>query len=345
MRTLSLLFISVLASACLMEDTDDWQLEAPAVDEGDAKADGACSVFGTSYGAYWKTCRITGQQSALLDGEVVFTIDDGIGSSTAAMAETLHAGGVSGTFFPATHNLGRSERLERLDIAALQSLWPQATSLSLDRSAVINELAWIPRLGHTVANHTYSHPIAQPSRGIPSFRDMRPDQRQRAEVVDSHELLVGALTLLDAEAGFNGTAQASLLRFFRSPGNSWDEHAARVLSVEPLREYRGPVGWDLPASGEEDFRCWSEGLSVAQCGERFIAAYRRMPTGQQRAIILLHEHPKSVQLASYLISRFRELSAAGTKAGNCIKFVPLRCTVGCTRALLPAQQQRCAHQR
>jgi peptidoglycan/xylan/chitin deacetylase (PgdA/CDA1 family) len=330
------------ASACIDsgdEVGDDGGEEDIVVDEG--KADGACRSFGASYSAFWKTCRIVGRDSALRDGEIVFTIDDGFGSSSRRMAEVLAAEGVPATFFPAAHNFGTSTRLQTLAAGALATELPPAGSLSVNTSILDSAVYHVVVNGHTVANHTYSHPIGNAQTGAPSFASMRPDQRQRAEVVDAHLLTRMALEEVDRRHGLGGRAAAAQLRFFRSPGNSWDEHAARVLSVSALREYRGPISWDVPASGDEDFRCWSAGLTVEQCGERYLAAFRAMPRGQQRAVVLLHDTAQSVELARYLARRFRELGPARTKAGNCLRFVPLRCTVGCDRSTLPASQPAC----
>lgn len=330
-----LVSLAILATATSCIAADD-----PAGEQHQDQT--ACATYGTSYSAYWKTCRMSGTTSALRDGEIVFTIDDGIGPASVPMAEVLAARGVTATFFPGARSLGSSVRLDDMDYAAIGAMTPAEGSLEVHDVAVAR-LAGVVDLGHRIGNHTYSHPIG----GYPpynlSFAALG-DALQRAEVVDAHRLIEAALERAAEDHG-SVAAPASQLRFFRPPGNSWSERAAKVLSVEPLAEYRGPIAWDVPAAGDEDFRCWSEGHTTAECGQAYLDAFRALPSGRQAAIVLLHDRTESVALAEYLMDRLTEISAdGGTKAGNCLRFVPLRCSVGCTRELLPEAQQRCIHE-
>jgi len=267
-----------------------------------------------------------GQPSGLQDGEVVFTVDDGPGSHSEAMAEALAQSGASATFFVVANHFGRSERLEPGPGDAL-TLLPGG----------LKPLAAILDRGHAIANHTYSHPNLQTLT----------DARLRAEVVDAHRLMEMAVTKL----GYSPSSHHHLLRFYRSPGNHWLPRLASLLNIQALARYRGPVGWDVPAPQDEDFRCWkrcaAQGIGsskcVNDCAYLYLSRFRQLPRGQQRAIFLLHElHPESVKLAQRLLLELRKESQQGTRAGNCIRVVPLRCVVGCTRT---AADLTCLHER
>ncbi len=242
----------------------------------------------------------------LRDGEIVLTFDDGPATSSAAVATLLQSKGITGLFFAVSHHLGSVEGgAARLDSAGVAKL-----------DAVLDA-------GHVVGNHTHDHCIQGASacggRGMTTLSAA--EARRQIETAD---------VLIRAAIASAGHDASRYLPFFRSPGNAWSPALAQTLSQAslPSNAY-GPVAWDVPRRGEEDFRCWSEGKSVTSCAARYVSAFQAMPRGGQRAVVLVHDN---FTQARELTERFvNALAGTRTKAGNPVRFVHPRCIVGCTR--------------
>ena len=213
--------------------------------------------------------------SSLPDRTLVLTFDDGPGETlapgpgprTLPLAEYLADEGISATFFQCGKHLA--------------------------------ELPWVPArlrvLGHTVANHSYSHP--------------RLSQVSLEEVVVE---LASTHPLLDQADG-----QAT---FFRAPYGDITPEICRVLNAQlpQAPDYVGPVYWDIDV---EDWSFWQRGLSARACADAFVAEAERVGRG----IVLMHDSTADlpdVKLANQALAVIRllvpELRAKG------YEFVPLQ---------------------
>jgi peptidoglycan/xylan/chitin deacetylase (PgdA/CDA1 family) len=120
--------------------------------------------------------------------------------------------------------------------------------------------------GHTVGNHTYSHSglVDLVTRGG-----------------DACNELLRADRILEA-------AGHQRLKAFRPPYGSWPEGASarrlvnRLNADERLREYVGPVLWDVSA---EDYSFWERGRTAAECCDAYLDAIGHADHG----IVLLHD--------------------------------------------------------
>lgn len=264
-----------------------------------------------NFGSVWKECRIYGQRSALREGEIVWTIDDGVSASTADLARILGDAGIPATFFPIASSL-----VEACGTRRCTSDQGRARMSHIVQS----------KYDHTVSNHTFSHPTGLASMG---------DFETRVEVADAHF----ALRQVIADAG--GDVNRKFYPAFRSPGNSWSADRAPLLNYNTLAGYRGPFAWDMPSFGEEDFRCWGQGDSIATCAQSYLDAFAE----DERGILLIHSSAQSTEMASYLVSQFKTLSRAREQRGEpCIKFVPLACALDEDRASTACGEARaCIH--
>ncbi len=244
----------------------------------------------------------------LRDGEIVLTFDDGPAASSGAVADVLAQRGYIGLFFAVSKHLGQVG----------------ARGVQLDETGVANLGAVVQR-GHVVGNHTHEHCIAgaggAPACGGRSFADLpAAEQRRQIELTDT--LVRTALDRIGKPDAY--------LPFFRAPGNSWSAATASNLSSAQVssRTY-GPVAWNVPAWGEEDFRCWSQSMTPEACAARYVRAFRDLPSGQQKAVVLIHDN---FGQAAELTRRFVDaIVGTRTKAGHAVHVVHPRCIVGCTR--------------
>ncbi len=244
----------------------------------------------------------------LRDGELVLTFDDGPAASSANVAALLQERGHVGLFFAVSKHLGRvSNGRVILDDAGVAKL-----------EAVVSK-------GQLVANHTHDHCIQSPGGAAPcsglAFSNL-PASDMKSQVEWTDVLLRAALARSNRSGAY--------LPFFRAPGNSWSASAARTLSTAalPTNAY-GPISWDLPRSGDEDFRCWSKGESVQTCADRYIAAWNAMPSGSQKGVVLIHDNFAN---ATELLRRILDgIVGRRTKAGSVARVVRPGCIVGCTR--------------
>jgi peptidoglycan/xylan/chitin deacetylase (PgdA/CDA1 family) len=224
--------------------------------------------------------------SSLPDRTLVLTLDDGPGETvlpgpgprTLPLAEYLADAGVQATFFQCGKHLA--------------------------------ELPWMPErlraLGHTVANHSYSHPRLTTI----SFEEVV------VELETTHQLLGQA------------TGQAT---FFRAPyGDITPEHC-RVLNAQlpQAADYVGPIDWDIDV---DDWSFWQRGLSARACADAFVAEADRVGRG----IVLMHDSTADmpdVKLANQAFATIQlvvpELKAKG------YEFVPLQAVPDIAARLVP----------
>lgn len=272
--------------------------DAGADADDDEEAGETSNALGT-----WRDQAV--RANNLRDGEIVLTFDDGPARSSAEVASLLRARGHVGLFFVVSKHLGTvtngSPRLDDAGVAKLR--------------AVVDA-------GQVVGNHSHDHCIGGASAcGGRAFADLAAEE-QRRQIETTDLLLRSALARVDRAGAY--------LPFFRPPGNSWSARtAANVRTANVPAQTYGPVAWDLPVAGEEDFRCWSSGLGVEACAARYVRAFRAMPRGGQRAVILVHDNfADAPALTRQLLD---SLVGTRTKAGNAVRVVHPRCIVGCTR--------------
>jgi peptidoglycan-N-acetylglucosamine deacetylase len=177
--------------------------------------------------------------SSLPPGKLVLTFDDGPGETVAPgpgpktmpLAEYLADQAVQATFFQCGKHLA--------------------------------ELPWVPHslraLGHTVANHSYSHP---------RLTDL-PVEEVAAELERTHPLLA---------------TSAGTRTFFRAPYGDMTPEISQALNeqLSVAESYVGPVHWDIDV---EDWSFWQRNLSPQLCAEALIAEVERVGRG----IILMHD--------------------------------------------------------
>lgn len=116
----------------------------------------------------------------------------------------------------------------------------------------------IADMGHLLANHTFTHPRLSTT----------PPDRVTPEILDTDHVIADMLR--------------GRPKLFRPPYGDWDGRLARLLNRTPVRDYLGPVLWDIDA---RDWECWRNGVSAACCA----AAYLRQIRHRGRGIILLHD--------------------------------------------------------
>ncbi|MEM9493572.1 MAG: polysaccharide deacetylase family protein, partial [Myxococcota bacterium] len=235
----------------------------------------------------------------LLPGEFVLTFDDGPRASSAQLATLLRNRGVTGLFFAVSSHLGSKSG---------NNVTLNTTHHSTIRAILDN--------GHILANHSHNHCIGGSSAcGGKSFA-----QLSRSDALRQIELPHAIMSATIAKLGHS--PRNKLLHFFRSPGNSWSSSAAEHVRYARIPDtYFGPIAWDLPVRGEEDFRCWSQGMSVSQCAQRYLSAVDRGEV--TKGVILVHDNfEQATELTRMIIDG---LHARG------MRFVHPRCIIGCTR--------------
>jgi peptidoglycan/xylan/chitin deacetylase (PgdA/CDA1 family) len=244
----------------------------------------------------------------LRDGELVLTFDDGPAQTSVDVADLLQSRGYTGLFFAVSHHIGSVE----------------AGRATLNDTGA-TRLGAIAERGQLVANHTHNHCIRGASQAAPcsgrAFADLPAAEMKRQ--VETTDILIRAAL----ERSRRTTAY---LPFFRAPGNSWSSAAATTLSSAalPSNAY-GPIAWNLPRAGEEDFQCWRRNETVATCASRYVAAFDAMPSGGQKAVILIHDNfPNAAALTRAILDG---LVGRRTKAGSTVRVVRPGCIVGCTR--------------
>ncbi len=234
----------------------------------------------------------------LRDGEFVLTFDDGPRSSSVQVASLLRDRGITGLFFAVSKHLGHED----------------GAGIAL-KSAHHNNIKTILDLGHILGNHSHDHCIGGASVcGGKSFAQLSSSEARR-QVELPHRIMTAFI------ASVGHIPRNKFLHFFRSPGGSWSSSAAEHVKRARLPDnYFGPIGWNLPPRGQEDFGCWSQGLSAAQCADRYL---RAVDGGVRKGVILIHDNfDQAPELTRRIIDG---LQARGKR------FVHPRCIIGCTR--------------
>jgi len=205
---------------------------------------------------------------ASLPGEcqIALTFDDGPSRLTSELARKLRCEhDISATFFVT------GEPIKRLGEGHLDEM---------------------RRYGHLIANHTFSHPIANAAKqqelsaaGV-SKRDPRfvkvtsftelDFQDKVSQVQDVHNLIKDKI--------FGNVF------LFRSPANNWNSATAAQLNpITFFKYYVGNVSWDVPQGGGlVDFQCWGPAdKTPKQCAESYWQAIRAR--NKQGSTVLLHD--------------------------------------------------------
>jgi len=148
-------------------------------------------------------------------------------------------------------------------------------------------------LGHLVANHTYSHP------GTPPPRWTDPVVDHVAEIRRTHEII---------KPYVHGKF------FFRSPGgDGWPESKPQLvdeLNGDPcLRDYIGPVGWNIDS---EDWKKWRDNAGAEAAADHINKQIQAGGGG----IVLMHDcsteyeaeirrNNRALEVARILVPRLR----------------------------------------
>jgi peptidoglycan/xylan/chitin deacetylase (PgdA/CDA1 family) len=150
-------------------------------------------------------------------------------------------------------------------------------------------LARIAAEGHLLANHSATHPMLGGS-------------------FDSHpERLIEQLQQVNDEI-------APLMKptdklYFRAPYGSWRSAHAAILNSDPvLRNYVGPIYWDIGGDiqrtsdgyimSSADWDCWRHKWSAASCAKGYLREIRRKNGG----VVLMHcIHSQSADLVAAVI--------------------------------------------
>lgn len=171
---------------------------------------------------------------------------DGPGPHTLQLGRYLFEQGIRAAFFV----VGRHAE-SRTDILAALKAW-----------------------GHLVANHTYSHP------GLVALATAGGDVV--GEVARTHAIIRDHV--------------ADRVVFFRAPYGNWRQKrgpdnpedmatsvVAEILNRSAeLRNYVGPVNWDISAA---DYDYWKRGASARACAQAFLKKIARL----RRGIVLMHD--------------------------------------------------------
>ena len=122
-------------------------------------------------------------------------------------------------------------------------------------------MAELVKLGHLVANHTYSHP---------KLGEMGSVEECSKELVKAH----------------NAIAQYSQppVWYFRAPYGSWPTRFVEGINQQlPAGvDYIGPIYWDI---NKDDWEFWRKGKSAEDCAKAYLKKIRYKGKG----IVLMHD--------------------------------------------------------
>lgn len=187
--------------------------------------------------------------SSLGDKTVSLTFDDGPGGRTLELARYLKTNGIEATFFMVGSEVAR---------------FPSV-------------VAEVKRLGHLVANHSYTHD------SMPQSND------PVAEVRDTDRLIAPHVT--------------GNMFLFRAPFGAWASRLPGILNGSGLRKYVGPIFWDVGGQTTSryaaDWDCWgAANLSITECGESYLNEIR----DRRKGIVLFHDvHSNSIDMVKNII--------------------------------------------
>jgi peptidoglycan/xylan/chitin deacetylase (PgdA/CDA1 family) len=192
----------------------------------------------------------------LQPNEVVITIDEVPHTPYSDdVARYLAAEGISAVFFVVGNRVGTVN-----GSGQITSLHPQRL-----RSIVEN--------GHLLGNHSYDHPVANPS-----FCQLTNTQ-QLQQIVFTHTLMDTALKQL------NPAYVGNMRRWFRSPGNNWNSGCSALPQTLQghLGGFRGNVSWSVPTPGQrnEDIFCSTRdhATQYARCMDPYMSDLRAAGKG------------------------------------------------------------------
>lgn len=132
--------------------------------------------------------------------------------------------------------------------------------------------------GHILANHTHDHENMTSQTG---------DALHRA-VADTDAIIA--------------QYQPAGPWLLRAPYGAWSGRVSEELNATDMKKYVGSIFWnvggELTASYGADWACWGQGLTVSDCGDRYMNEMR----DRGRGVILMHDsHSRSVDLAKTVV--------------------------------------------
>jgi peptidoglycan/xylan/chitin deacetylase (PgdA/CDA1 family) len=166
--------------------------------------------------------------------------------------------------------------LAEQDIPATFFVVGEAVEKNLDAARQIKSL------GHTIGNHTYSHP-------------------QMAFSLDP----LGEISKTDAVlADVLGDGPF----FFRAPYGNWSPHLPFILNNSAMKKYIGSISWDigglLTDNFATDWDCWRKRITPEECGERYLNEMKHRRSG----IVLAHDiHRETIEMFKRIVPRMKAL--------------------------------------
>ncbi len=221
---------------------------------------------------------------------VILTYDDGPDEHTRDIAIYLNANGIHGTFFINGRRICKSTDQSGRCVAPMD-IRPCGNGQS---QAPVQDPRYYPELlldemiglGHHIANHSEDHCVLPRER---SSDDVLFEIETTQSILERH--------VLDG------------LFLFRPPYGAWDARTLALARASPaLDTLTGPVFWDVDG---QDYSCWQNGLSVEECGDRYLQRLGTRP--KRNGILLLHDRPEfnvgyegPFLLTKWLVPRLRD---------------------------------------
>lgn len=181
--------------------------------------------------------------SSLPAKTVSLTFDDGPGPRSVELGRFLAAEGIQATFFVVGENVVRFKQ----------------------------ETAELAKLGHLIANHSYSHTA------------MTKADDPIAEIQDTDKLISQYIP--------------KNTYLFRPPYADWGARLPVILNKTLLKKYVGPVLWDVGGHTTKrysaDWDCWAYNDSLELCAQGYMNEFRDKDHG----IALFHDiHSKTIDM-------------------------------------------------
>jgi peptidoglycan/xylan/chitin deacetylase (PgdA/CDA1 family) len=227
---------------------------------------------------------------ALPPRTVIFTYDDGPDEHTRELAAYLDEENIRATFFI------NGRRICKVMSRDGQCVVPPATRRCGDGNAQV--------------------PVDRPHYYPESLLDELVDHGQRlANHSENHCNLPGEHSANAVVFELEST-HALLERhvpdgafLFRPPYGSWNAQTLeRTRTSTSLDVLSGPILWDIDGA---DFGCWRDGVSVEECGRRYLDLLEARP--QRNGIFLMHDRPEHnvgyegpLLLTRWLVPRLKE---------------------------------------
>jgi peptidoglycan/xylan/chitin deacetylase (PgdA/CDA1 family) len=174
---------------------------------------------------------------------------------------------------------------------ALKEMHVKATFFIVGKQAHKNPeiLARIAREGHLLANHSATHAF------LGSQYDANPDMLL-TQLRDVHDQIAPLMAPTDKF-------------YFRAPYGAWKSAHAAILNADPvLRDYVGPIYWDIGGDitmnregyvmSAADWDCWHLKWSARTCAKGYSREIRRKDGG----VVLMHAiHLRSADLVRQVV--------------------------------------------